>query len=231
MISGANRGIGEALARALHEDGWALSLGARDTNALEESVSQYRSGGAPKISLHAFDATDIESTGNWVEETIEQHGRIDCLINNAGIAIADDLVDLTEEVMDQMWEVNAKAPFRLIRHTLPYLRASGEGRIVNVISMSGKRVKGTFAPGYAMSKHAAMALHHSVRHGTFGDGIRCTALCPGYVATEMTADFGVDQATMIHPSDLAAAMVTLLRLPNSAHVAELLVTNEPETIA
>ncbi len=251
MISGANRGIGEAIAAALHADGWALSLGARDLAALEASAARYRTdvvgslgsgrdcgggascpdGGASAVSLHCYDATDDGAAERWTAETIAAHGRIDCLVNNAGVAYPDDFENLTEDTLDEMWEVNAKGPFRMIRAALDHLRRSGEGRIVNVISMSGKRVRGTFAPGYAMSKHAAMALHHSVRHLTFPDGIRCTAVCPGYVQTDMTAEFGVDPSIMIQAEDLAQTLATILRLPNTASVAELLVTTEPETIA
>ncbi len=233
MISGANRGIGEAIAAALHADGWALSLGAREPASLEASAAEYRTdaGGGPAVSLHRYDATDPEAAERWTAETIAAHGRIDCLVNNAGVAYPDPFEDLTEDTLDEMWEVNAKGPFLMLRATLDHLRGSGEGRIVNVISMSGKRVRGTFAPGYAMSKHAAMALHHSVRHLTFPDGIRCTAVCPGYVQTDMTSDFGVDPSIMIQADDLAQALATILRLPNTASVAELLVTTEPETIA
>ena len=237
MISGANRGIGEAIAAALHADGWGLSLGARDLASLEASAARYRTdiagagGGGPTVTLHRYDATDHGAAERWTAETAAAHGRIDCLVNNAGVAYPDGFDDLTEDMLDEMWEVNAKGPFRMIRATLDHLRSSGEGRIVNVISMSGKRVRGTFAPGYAMSKHAAMALHHSVRHLTFPDGIRCTAVCPGYVQTDMTADFGVDPSIMIQADDLAHTLATILRLPNTASVAELLVTTEPETIA
>ena len=233
MISGANRGIGEAIAAALHADGWALSLGARDLASLETSAEAYRTDGdgGPAVSLHRHDATDPDAAERWTSETIAAHGRIDCLVNNAGVAYPDAFDELTEECLDEMWEVNAKGPFRMIRATLDHLRRSGEGRIVNVISMSGKRVRGTFAPGYAMSKHAALALHHSVRHMTFGDGIRCTAVCPGYVQTDMTSGFGVDPSIMIQADDLAQTLATILRLPNTASVAELLVTTEPETIA
>lgn len=231
MISGANRGIGEAIAAALHADGWTLSLGARDLASLEASAARYRDDQGPAVTLHRHDATEDGAAERWTAETIAAHGRIDCLVNNAGVAYPDALEELTEDTLDEMWEVNAKGPFRMIRATLDHLRRSGEGRIVNVISMSGKRVRGTFAPGYAMSKHAAMALHHSVRHLTFPDGIRCTAICPGYVQTDMTSGFGVDPSIMIQADDLAQALTTILRLPNTASVAELLVTTEPETIA
>ncbi len=238
MISGANRGIGAALAKALHAQGWALALGARDEPALQQSVATWINsgggamiGGDGAISTHTYDAKDADAPQRWLAEVIDTHGRLDCLVNNAGVIHTDSFNDLTDEHLEEMWVVNAKAPLWLTRAALPHLRKSGEGRIVNVVSMSGKRVKGTFAPGYAMSKHAAMALHHAVRHGEFENGIRCTAVCPGYVKTDMTADFGVDESIMIDANDLADTVADILRLENNASVAELLVSNQPETIA
>ncbi len=241
MISGANRGVGAALAKALHADGWAVALGARNVAGLKETlescgaigqVSRQAADKAPAaITTHQYDAKDPDAPTRWVAEVVEAHGRLDCLVNNAGVIHTDSLDELTEEHLEEMWAVNAKAPLFMTRAALDHLRQSGEGRIVNVISMSGKRVKGTFAPGYAMSKHAAMALHHSVRHGEFENGIRCTAVCPGYVKTDMTADFGVDESIMIDANDLADTVAHILRLENTASVAELLVSNVPETIA
>lgn len=228
MISGANRGIGAALARAFHSDGWKLSLGARDASALQAAVS----GLDPTmVSCHRYDANDASTAAAWVDATIDRHGRIDGLANNAGVAHVQPLEELTDELLDDMWAVNVKAPLKLIQLALPHLRRSGEGRIVNVVSMSGKRVKGTFGPGYAMSKHAALALHHAVRHATHADGIRSTAVCPGFVATDMTTEFGPEKAVMTQPEDLAETVATIVRLPNTANVAELLVTCEPEVMA
>ena len=177
--------------------------------------------------LHAFEpATGTE----WVESTVDSRGRVDGLTNNAGIGHMEDLSDLSEELLDEMWAVNVKGPLRLIQETLPQLAVSGEGRIVNVVSLSGKRVKGTFAPGYAMSKHAMLALHHAVRHASFEHGIRVTAICPGYVEPDMTSSFGVDPEIMIKAADLAETVATIVRLPNTATVAEILMTCEPEVL-
>ncbi len=217
MISGANRGIGAALAQQFHSDGWAVSLGARDVDALRTSVQQWAD---QNVSCHQYDALDPVSGDAWVSATEELHGRVDGLTNNAGIGHMESLTDLSEELLDEMWSVNVKGPLRLIQRALPLLAVSGEGRIVNVVSLSGKRVKGTFAPGYAMSKH----------HATFDEGIRVTAICPGYVETDMTSSFGVDPAIMIQPGDLAETVATIVRLPNTATVAEILMTCEPEVL-
>jgi|TARA_B100001750_G_C15402261_1_gene543239 NAD(P)-dependent dehydrogenase (short-subunit alcohol dehydrogenase family) len=227
MVSGANRGIGAALAQRFHADGWIVSLGARNVDGLRKSVEDWADD---DVSCHRYDAFEPTTAIEWVQSTADSRGRVDGLTNNAGIGHMADLSDLSDELLDEMWAVNVKGPLGLIQATLPLLAVSGEGRIVNVVSLSGKRVKGTFAPGYAMSKHAMLALHHAVRHASFDDGIRVTAVCPGYVETDMTSSFGVDPQIMIQPTDLAETVATIVRLPNTATVAEILMTCEPEVL-
>ena len=227
MVSGAHRGIGAALARQFHSEGWIVSLGARNIDQLELSIQEWAD---ENVSCHMYDAFEPASGDSWVQATADLRGRVDGLTNNAGIGHMEGLSDLSDKKLDEMWAVNVKGPLRLIQKALPFLTVSGEGRIVNVVSLSGKRVKGTFAPGYAMTKHALLALHHAVRHATFDDGIRVTAICPGYVETDMTSAFGVDPSIMIQADDLAETVATIVRLPNTATVAEILMTCEPEVL-
>jgi NAD(P)-dependent dehydrogenase (short-subunit alcohol dehydrogenase family) len=122
-----------------------------------------------------------------------------------------------------MWTVNAKGPMRVIRAAWPHLVASGSGRVVNVASLSGKRVRNENL-GYAMSKFAVMALTQEVRRLGWEHGIRATALCPGFVDTDMTAHVKhVPRGAMSRPEDLAVLVEAVLHLPNTASVAELLV--------
>ncbi len=220
MVSGANRGIGLAVAKCLYAKGYRLSLGGRDATKLAVAL-----GGTDdsRVIAVAFDARDRVSCGDWVERTATQFGRIDGLVNNAGIALSVDIEDDDEAAYDAMWDVNVKGPLRLIRFALPYLRKSGSGRVVNISSLSGKRVKNTNA-GYAMSKFAVIALTHTVRRLGWDDGVRATAICPSFVATDMTAEVtAVPRGEMIQPADLAELVATALALPNNAVVAELLV--------
>ena len=110
----------------------------------------------------------------------------------------------------------------LSRIALPHLRAAGTGRIVNVASLSGKRVANPNA-GYAISKFAVVALTHALRRAGWDDGVRATALCPGFVDTAMTVGAAYPREQMTRPADLAHLAEVLLRLPNTAVVAELLV--------
>lgn len=218
MISGANRGIGRAIARRLHADGYRISVGGRSTEALEDAMSGLD---MDRVVCHHFDATEPSTGEAWLEATVECFGSLDVLINNAGILDEAALEDLTDDGLDSMWEVNVKAPLRLIQVALPHLRACGSGRVVNVASLSGVRVAGTFAPGYAMTKHAVMALTEATKQAGWDDGVRATSLCPGFVATDMTADFGEGSETMIDADDLAELVATTIALPNTASVAQL----------
>jgi NAD(P)-dependent dehydrogenase (short-subunit alcohol dehydrogenase family) len=119
--------------------------------------------------------------------------------------------------------VNVKAPLRLIRLALPELRKSGNGRIVNIVSTDGKRYRdATVSVGYAMTKHALVALCHGARFAAWNDGVHVTALCPGAVETEFLA--GIPGATpsgqRMTPQTVADAVSFLLGLPNNASAAE-----------
>lgn len=220
LISGANRGIGRAVAEALYAAGYCLSLGARDPSGFAELVDRW--DGA-RVLTHRYDAEDHETHRSWVAVTTERFGRIDGLVNNAGIAIRVQVEDDNDTALDHMWAVNVKAPLSMIRLALPQLRQSGSGRIINVASIAGKAVYNNNA-GYAMSKFALVALSHATRHLGWDDGVRCTAVCPSFVRTDMTSDVETfPHEKMMEPSDIAELVVTVMGLSNNASVAELIV--------
>ena len=220
MISGANRGIGLALAQCLYAKGYTLSVGARDTAALATATAAMD---PERIHLARYDATDWPGQSAWVDAAHARFGRIDVLVNNAGISSDMTLRDATETALDEIWAVNCKAPLNMIRCALPYLEASGSGRVINVASMSGKRVANDYI-GYNMTKFAVLALTHGTRKIGWDKGVRATAICPSFVRTDMTA--GSNKITpdkMIDPADLAELVATVIALPNTASVSELLV--------
>ncbi len=221
MVSGATRGIGRAIAHELARHGFALSLGARNPSALPRELLD---AGALGV---VYDATDRGAEARWVDATSARFGRIDALVNSAGISRQVSLETGTDVDLDAMLEVNVHAPFRLVRAVLPMLKASGRGRVANIASLSGKRVMGLNA-GYQMSKHAVMALTHAVRRAGWEHGIRATAICPGYVDTEMVGDVGMPREAMTQPQDLARLVVCVMMQPNTAAVAELLVNSRYE---
>jgi NAD(P)-dependent dehydrogenase (short-subunit alcohol dehydrogenase family) len=132
------------------------------------------------------------------------------------------VVDAEDADVDRILDVNVKAPLALGRAAWPYLTASGSGRIVTLASLSAKRVKAARAGLYSVSKFAVLALAHAFRHAGFDAGVRSTAICPGFVATDMARDLvDLDPEAMIQPDDLARMVRLIIELPNSASVAEL----------
>jgi NAD(P)-dependent dehydrogenase (short-subunit alcohol dehydrogenase family) len=219
LVSGANRGIGRAIAQEFIARGYRVSLGARDPQSLVEAL-----GPETDTLLYArFDAFDIPTAAAWVDATIARFGRIDALVNNAGLGERVSLMDDNEDALDRLWAVNVKAPLRMTRLCLPHLEQTGAGRIVNVSSLSGKRVRNAFV-GYNMTKFALMGLTHTTRHVAWEKGVRATAVCPSFVRTEMSAYTSkVKPEEMIQPETMAELVRTLVELPNSAAIAELLV--------
>ena len=230
MISGANRGIGLANAKKLYDSGLRLSLGSRNINDLVKLNENWDKN---KFFFHKFDALDKSTHQSWIQNTQENFGQIDCLVNNAGImeSVSVDDEKYNEEALDKMCAVNVKAPLSLTRLAFPYLRKSGTGRVINVASLAGKAVYGS-SVGYSMTKFAAVALSHATRQGGWKYGIRCTAICPGYVATDLTKNVqSVELSDMITADDLAELVKTVVLLSNTASVAELVVNCRPDVVA
>lgn len=223
MLSGASRGIGRAVAERLAADGYRLSLGVRTPGPLADAF--------PGALIARFDAKEPATASLWVDATIARYGRIDALINNAGVLSPYALDDDDEDVLDEHWAVNVKAPLRLIRAAMPQLAASGHGRIVNMASTDGKRVREGSSLAYAMTKHAVVALTHAARLAGWAHGVRATALCPGAVDTALIADIpGVTpKAERIPPETIADTIAFLLSLPNTASVAELVLNTRLES--
>lgn len=224
MISGANRGIGKAIAKRLANDGYTLSLGVRDRSNLD--VSEF----SDSTSAFTYDACDIKTSEQWVADTLEKHGRIDAVVMNAGVMLRVGFNETDETNLDQMWDINFKGPLRLVNAALPALKKSGHGRVINIVSLSGKRVMGGNNIGYCASKFAAMSLTHAIRHEGWSDGLRATAICPGLVDTDMVKSVDTPMNEFkIAPETIAASTSYALSLPNEASVAELLVNSRLET--
>ena len=228
MISGANRGIGRAIAERLLADGYLLSLGVRNLGKLPKTLKPQVE---TQMLCHIYDARDRESAKRWVNLTAEKFGGIDVLVNNAGILHTNGLEDDAEDLLDDMWEVNAKAPLRLTRLAFPFLKQSGSGRVIDIISMSGKRVKGDWV-GYSMSKYAAMAASQTARLKGWDDGIRVTSICTGFVQSDMTAGNApsFSQKNMSRPEDVAQIVSTLLLLSNESAIPEVTMNCVFETL-
>lgn len=227
LISGATRGIGRAIAQRALADGHRLSLGARHPADLDGTEL---APGA-RVLVHPYEASDPSSADAWVEATQRRFGGIDGVIHCAGILSRLGVMFTPEqaEEMERVWRVNVMGPWWLSRAAWPHLVASGDGRVVTLVSMSGKRVKGNLA-AYGTSKFALMGLCQAMRNEGWAAGIRVTALCPGWVNTEMAAQIkAIPTTAMTQSEDLAELVSTLLELPATAVPFELAVNCLLET--
>ncbi|MGJ8523683.1 putative oxidoreductase [Carnimonas sp. R-84981] len=213
LISGANRGIGLAIAQRLLSDGWQLSLGIRSGS------EQWQDN--PDVHIFEYDALEGNET-QWVEAALAHYGRIDAIIPNAGIMVPKSVIDVEDDELDAMWKVNVRGPQRLAKAAFSALSESGQGRIIIMASLSGKRVASAGSSAYSVSKFAVLALAHGLRQAGFDHGIRTTAICPGPVATDMGQSIGhKDLSAIIQPEEIAELVSTAIHLPNTASVAEI----------
>ena len=217
MITGSSRGIGAALARTLIQQGHRVCLAVRDPSSLLGTDLDPSQDPVNLISC-SYDARVPADAQRLVEKALGHFGSLDSLIHCAGILRRTPLLFSEQERSepDELWKVNVMGPWWLTRAAWPALVESGQGRIQVLVSMSGKRCKGTLA-GYTASKFALMGLCQTMRNEGWDQGIRVTAVCPGWVNTEMAA--GVKTMApeqMTQPEDLASLCAHLLTLPAAA---------------
>jgi len=177
LVTGANRGIGLAIAQALGRQGHAVILGCRDL-----AEGRAAAGSLPDSRALALDLTDPASLQRALRDL---DGGVDVLVNNAGVCPEGDAETVAMETVRAAFEVHVFGPLALIRGLLPGMRARGFGRIVNLSSGWGSFAEGLTGPfAYSVSKAALDALTLSLAHGLKGD-LKVNSCCPGWVHTRM----------------------------------------------
>ncbi|MBX5242056.1 SDR family NAD(P)-dependent oxidoreductase [Rhizobium sp. NLR22b] len=226
LISGANRGIGLAIARSLILAGHLVSLGARNVEKLKSLFGEE----TERIHYAHFDA-EVESTWKqWVDAAVAKFGRVDCLVNNAGCGAGGkaDLMNGDPQVENLLRQVHVKAPTALVRLCMPHLRKTKAGRIIFINSASGKRVRGSVNLGYNAAKAEQLALAHTVHNEAWDDGVRVTTVCPGWVNTDLSAHSKLPDDDKTQPQEVAAIVAAALGMPNNADLGDIIVNCEHE---
>jgi NAD(P)-dependent dehydrogenase (short-subunit alcohol dehydrogenase family) len=215
LVTGGSSGIGFAIARALTEDGYALTVVSRTREKVEAAAAEL---GAVAIAADVADEADCERVAAAHREC---HGRLDVLVNSAGVGIAGRLEDTTAKQWDLQFAVNLRGLFLVTRAALPLLKES-RGHVINLASIAGTMP----TPGlgaYGAAKAAVIALTRTLNAEHEADGIRATAICPAFVDTPMAAWTGLASEQMIQPEDCAELVRALLRLSPATRVSELVV--------
>ena len=192
LISGAAKGMGAVEARMFAKEGASLVLGDVLEDEGAKLALEISAGGASCV----FTPLDVRKTSQWesaVTKATSAYGRLDVLVNNAGVTSRMNLLDTTEEDWDRVLDINAKGSFLGIKAVIPAMRKSGGGSIVNISSQLGL-VGGDFSsPQYQASKGAVRILTKSVAIQYASEGIRCNSVHPAPIETDMTADVRADK--------------------------------------
>ena len=237
IISGASRGIGQAIAKKALAEGHRLSLGLRNLSSVKGSVLDPEVTGKHRVMLHPYSAEDSLAAQAWVDATVDCFGSFDSLICSAGMfsKVPVLFAQGEEEEIERTMKINFMAPWFLARAAWPQLINHGSGRIQMLVSLSGKESKGRLAL-YSASKFALLGLCQTMRNEGWNDGIRVTAICPGWVNTDMAnsvlaepSEFWPTQAlnseAMTQPEGIADISSTLLKLDNRAVPFEISVNS------
>jgi NAD(P)-dependent dehydrogenase (short-subunit alcohol dehydrogenase family) len=226
LITGGSSGIGLAIARALGQDGYGLTVSARRPEKLEEAVQGLRDDGLDVNAVPA-NMTDEAAIKQVVDSHRERFGRLDVLINNAGVGIAGLIEEHETKRLDMQLSVNLRAVYLTLRECIPLLRAAGaehrKALVVNTASIAGKAGQGGLA-AYSATKFAVVGLSQAAHKELSEGGIQVTAICPGFVATPMTdwVEGQVPKEEMIQPEDIAEAVRFLLRTSPWCIVPEMM---------
>ncbi len=215
LITGASRGIGAAVAHALAEKGVHLGLASRsgDDLGIDDSVAM------------ACDVRDLEALQNLVDATVERFGGLDILVINAGVGAYGPFLDLPEEDLEEMIDVNVKGALYSVRAALPHLLQSDAADIVTVASEAGRRGL-PYEAVYCASKFAQIGLTRALDHELREEGVRCSNVAPGGVATDFAMGHGrtpdmPELAGMMRPEDVAEAVVYVLTRPRNHRILEM----------
>jgi NAD(P)-dependent dehydrogenase (short-subunit alcohol dehydrogenase family) len=194
IVTGASKGIGEAIARGLAEFGARVVVSSRKQEAVEAVAARFRKDGlnATAVAAHVGDSSAVH---RLVDETVRLSGRLDVVVNNAGTnPVYGPLLEADGQAFDKIVSINLKGPLELARAAYPHLRERG-GSIVNISSIGGL----TPEPGlglYSVSKAALLSLTKVMAHEWGRDGIRVNAICPGLIQTKFSAALWQDEQVL-----------------------------------
>ena len=234
IVTGASSGIGLAVARVLGEEGYSVTMAARRAEKLEGAVAELAAAGfeVQGVPANVSDEAEIQRI---VAAHRERHGRLDVLVNNAGVGIGAPLGDIQTKHLDMQLDVNLRSIVIFYRECLQLLKQAGEEHnnalVVNTSSISGKRAEAWLSV-YSATKHAVVGWTEAMNKELGPQGIKSTALCPAFVDTPMT-DFVKGQVKaeeMIRAEDIAESVRYLLRTSPACVVPEIMFTRPGEAL-
>lgn len=228
-VTGGGSGIGEAGAEALAADGWTVVVSGRRKDALDTVVAKITKAGGAAEAL-ALDVSNAAAAQKAADAIVAKHGRIDLLVNNAGINVPKrSWKDMELEGWDQLVQVNLNGVLYCMHAVLPTMRKQQDGSIINVSSWAGRHVSKMPGPAYTTTKHAVLALTHSFNMDECVNGLRACCLMPGEVATPIlklrpVVPSEAEQAKMLQSEDLGRTIAFIASMPARVCINEVLIS-------
>jgi NAD(P)-dependent dehydrogenase (short-subunit alcohol dehydrogenase family) len=225
IVTGASSGIGLAIAEMLGEEGYALTLAARRPEKLDQAAQGLIDKGYD-VEVVAGPLGEEEGVKAVVAAHRERYGRLDVLVNNAGVGIGAPVAEIDTKKLDMQLGVNLRSLILFYRESVDLLRAAakdeGTALVVNTASIAGKRGEAWLSV-YSATKGAVVSFTQAMHKELSGDGIKSTALCPGFVDTPMTGFIQgqIPPAEMITPRDIGEAVRMLLKVSPACIVPEI----------
>lgn len=219
IVTGASKGIGKAIARSFAKEKMKVVLTARTKSELDKVADEVKQLGGEPLVIPA-DVSRGQAVDQLISQTLETFGKIDILINNAGMGVFAPIDELSVQDFDKMFAINMRGVFLCTRAVLPHMKNQKSGAIINISSLAGKNFfKG--GGGYAASKWALNGFTKCLMLEAREYDIRVSVVCPGSVATEFSPHSGKDPAKILQTNDVADAVLTILRLPQNALMSEV----------
>ena len=234
LITGASAGIGRASARALGREGAKLVLTARRKERLEQLAAEIKQLGSEAV-FFTGDAREEETAQKTVELATKTFGRLDILINNAGVGNYKNLVDTSADEYDELMDTNVRSTFVFTRHTVPVMLRQKAGTILMISSMAGVYGFGGEAV-YCMSKFAQVGFAQALDRELRESGIKVGAICPGGVKTEFAVGKGrnekdVAASGMLDPEDVAGVVLLACTQSPKSRIIEVQMRTMAEPLA
>jgi 3-oxoacyl-[acyl-carrier protein] reductase len=223
IVTGASQGIGYAIANYLAAAGYHLLLISRSHEKLKKAAEEIKIKNKNAIlpEIAAIDVSDYHAVKTCVEQFAEKVGSIDLLCNNAGY-VKRGTSELPHDEFLKMINTNLIGAFNFIQVVSPLMKEKRSGRIINIASRSGKIAR-KFLGGYAASKFGLVGLSEAICKELVSYGIYVTAICPAFVATDMTSDVDMDRNEMIQPDDIVKTLDYLLNLSPAVVIKEIVI--------
>jgi NAD(P)-dependent dehydrogenase (short-subunit alcohol dehydrogenase family) len=225
IVTGGSSGIGLAIARMLGEEGYSLTISARRPDKLEAAAGELSAAGYT-VQQVAGDVAEEAVVRKVLDAHRERYGRLDVLVNNAGIGIGAPVADISTKRLDIQLGVNLRSIVLFYRDGIEMLRTAGaehgNALVVNTASIAGKSGQAWLSV-YSATKHGVVGFTQAMNKELAADGIKSCALCPAFVDTPMTdfAKASVPAEEMIQPRDIAEGVRLLLRLSPACVIPEL----------